>query len=195
MPAWGPIAAIAAPIVAGAFNKRPRYPGYQGRVPVYTPEEEAYYNQFLESSFSPQSDIYRLAQESAIDMTNRNMARRGLGASSLAMQQDRTIMSDLANKFLQDELNRRAMGMKAIQGRIGLETGQAGKQYSADMGRYQDQVGRGTSFVGGIGDAASAYLRYQGQQNQRDAINQQTDALRQYASIFPQYGTSQIGGR
>lgn len=164
------VAAIAAPVVAGALMPRPGVPGYMGRQKFMTPEEERYYNEYLQSAFSPQSQLQMLASQQAQSNMAAQLARMGLGGSSLAISAQAANQADLANKFLERELARRKMGMDAIYNKAQTELGIGNSMRQSAMDKYEADMAAKKAMLGGIGSAAGMYVGYQGRQNIADQL-------------------------
>lgn len=156
---WWQIAAAAIPAVVSATRKRPEAPQFY-QVPLKLPEIQPYQQKILDTAFDPQSETYKLASDVLADKIMRSTAQRGLAGSSMAAQLERTAMSDLANKFIENELNRRISALNTVHDqRMREATGsmQMGRaRYGAEMDRYRDQLGSEQDLISGIGSAIGA---------------------------------------
>jgi hypothetical protein len=162
----GTVAAVAAPMVIGAFMPKPSAPKYEAPAgPNMFPE---YQQKLLESAYNPQSDIYRVAGEQQAAMINRQLARRGLANSGMGVAAQTAAANDLANRFLQSETDRRAKAYQtavapeaaAYQGR--LQASQSAYEAAADA--YKQELAGRDAFLGGIGQLAGQVGKYGGEQ-------------------------------
>lgn len=188
MGAAAPLAAIAAPFIAGAFTKRPKSPSYQ-----YTgPDRSHYIDQLLESGFNPQSELYNIATERANEDITRRLAMMGMGGSSLGQQAQAMTQAALANKFLEGEMGRRQAALETARGFDALTAGADAQRYQSDLAKYQSQVEGNQNLISGIAGLAGTGLGYLGQSQIADQMNLNRQMMRDY--LFPKAAPVPFGG-
>lgn len=73
-----------------------------------------YQNRILEGGFNPQSELYRLAGDRQAAQINRQMALRGMANSGTAIGAQNQAMTDLNNRFLENEQQRRIAAYNTV---------------------------------------------------------------------------------
>lgn len=177
------LAAAVAPSLIGMMQRRPSMPGFG----YAAPDRESYVRQILSTGFNPQDEIYQLAMDKALSGVNTNLARSGLAGSSLYGQMQSMTAADLANKFLEGELNRRRLALDSAVQYDRSRLGPAEAAYNAQIAGYRDEMGRGSAMLGGIGNILGAVGQHYGQEQAR----QERAADRQLFRDI--YGLPQLG--
>jgi len=171
---WGQIAAITLPYVLSAMQDKPDRPEYRPPSGGQLPDRSGYLDEILQEGFSPQTELYEQATDVISDKIARQMGRRGLGSSSFASSAQSAALSDLANKYLENELKRKMDAVNTVTGydmnKQRLAQNAYDAAYQAQMGDYKDQMDRQAAVTQGVAGMAQAGLGlYQRQQmaNQR----------------------------
>lgn len=173
-----PLALTAAPYLAQAlFGDHPQMPGPSPVANVKLPDRSGYQNQILSSGFDPHSELYRIATERAMANINNNLANRGMGNSSMGVAAQAHSQSELANAFLESELQRRIQAFQAATGYdiagANVQMGVANAQNADAWKRYDASNKENQQMWGGIQGlfqaGASAYGGYQQQGIAADA--------------------------
>jgi hypothetical protein len=155
----GKLAAFAAlaPIIAGAFTDSPDAP--QARQVPSIPTRTVEANELLELASDPQSQLFQLASQTAAANLNRQLASRNLLGGSTQFGAQGNLQAQLANKFLEGELDRRLKAFKAVTGaetgRGQVEGGLAGQEFNQDLSRFGVESAERANLIRGIGGAAS----------------------------------------
>ena len=191
--AWWMVAAAAAPYVMSALQKKPSAPGAPAL--QNTPDRTAYSNQILNAGFNPNDRTLLSASSVAEDAVNRVLARQGLGGSSIGGQLHSTTQADIANKWLENELNRKISALSAVNNadlaRIGVANQNARTMYDYEMGRYnmanQQNVGQVQGLAGMISAGANMYGQSQMQDRMAETNRINEEYLKRISS--PSYGT------
>ena len=199
----GPIAAAMAasaiPTVASLFmdnGSRPAGPDYSA-VMAYlnSPDMRGYRNSLMNTAFDPNADIYRIASDQAYAQANRAAASRGLGNSGAGLGYISHAQTELANKFAENEFQKRLQAYNAVAGRdsaaMSMLTGMANSQYDAAMGAYDARSAGNAGLIKGIGQMANAGLA--AYSRQQDLARSQSD-LSGYGGRLPGYQGSQPAG-
>lgn len=164
------LGAALLPYVINAMTPRPDAPG--APAPVVLPDRSKYQDMILQSGFNPQSELYNIATQRAMNEMNNQLINRGLASSSFGLNQLQSTQAELANKFLENEIQRRIQAFQAATGydmqAAGIQQNNNQAAYNHDMARYQREVGDRNAMVGGIGNLVNAgigvYRQYQGDQ-------------------------------
>lgn len=161
MGAAAPIAAIAAPLIAGGLTKRGKAPSFQ-----YTgPDRSEYIDQLLSSAFNPDDRLMNLASERANEAAARGMASRGLLGSSLGQQSLAATNASIANKFLEGEMQRRMQALESARGFDALRAGIDKANYQSQMDQYNADMEGKNNLISGVAGVAGTGLGYLGQRN------------------------------
>lgn len=142
--AWVPYALAAAPSIYSMMQGHPSAPGIPDYSKFALPDRSGYQKQLLDSGFNPQSELYKIASQQAMGSVQNDLVNRGLGNSSYGNQAISSAQATLAQKFLENELQRRIAAFQAATGydisNSNIQAGLAGKTYDARMGQYGNQI-------------------------------------------------------
>lgn len=174
---WAPYLLAAAPTIISMFDKGPSMPG--GMTPVNLPDRSRYQNMLLESAFSPNSDLLKIATERAMAVINSDLANKGLAHSTYGQGAVAFAQAELANKFLEEELQRRVLAFNAATGydvsKGNLAAGVAANQNQSEWNRYNaERQSKKDMYSGlsGLGQLGLGYMgQRQGQANYRELLD------------------------
>lgn len=207
--AYAQIAAVALPYILGAMQDKPDAP--RGPAPVMATDRSDYIDQILRAGFDPQTDLYNQASSQVADTLERQMARRGIAGGTIGGGVTRNALTDLANKYMENELARK---QKALAMTIDYDFRRSDQANQANTAAYnyanqsyQDQMARQAGATAGISGMATAGLgiyQQQQMQNQRQenfdrvmSMNQGAPAQAQLAPMMiqpaPQPAPNQYG--
>jgi hypothetical protein len=172
--AWWMAAAALAPTIAGALTPRPDTPDFQ----MQDLGQREYVEDMLRLAADPQHEIQQLYRDQAMGGLDRRLARQGLAGSSLANQAYSMTSADLANKALENELNRRRMAMGSFMDYKRGEMGLGQQMYNAAADKYKADMEAKQGLIKGIGSAAGLGAGMYSESLNRDAIGNLTDQLR-----------------
>lgn len=191
------VAAAAAPYVISALQKKPKKPGAPS--PVTLPDRSKYIQDLIDASTRPNEGAYRMASDVSVDNVNRILGKQGLGGSSVGLGVHASAQANLANKFMENELNRRinALNVAANYDRMNadVQMGNSGAayKYATDMFNLKNKENAGQ--VQGISSLINAGLGayQQGQASNRwDEImelnRQHVNQMNINSQTAPQYG-------
>jgi hypothetical protein len=197
---WWMAAAAAAPYVMAALQKKPSAPGAPAlQAP---PDRSAYSNQILSAGFNPNDRTLGSASSVAEDAVNRVLARQGLAGSSIGGQLHATTQADIANKWLENELNRKISALSTVNnidlGRVNAMNQNAKAMYDYGMDRYNMQNQQNAGQIQGISGLMSMGANMYGQSQIADRLAQNNEMNKNYlANMYapqPSYGTPAPGG-
>lgn len=158
--AYAEIAAIALPYVLSAMQDKPDRPTYQGAPPMA--DRSKYLDSLLNAGFNPQTELFEKAAGVTSDAVARQLGRRGLGSSSFAVNAQTSALNDLADRFLEKELERKQRALQTVTqydlAKQQLAQGAYDSAYNAQIGGYQDQLARQQAAVQGMSGMAQGLL-------------------------------------
>lgn len=193
---WGLVAAAVAPTLVSAILPKPKIPGYQG--PGVPTDRSKYINSLLETGFSDQSKEWGLAADIAQDRVNRILGRSGMAGSSVGAQLHSMTQGDLAAKFLEGALDRKARALAPVltydNNLYSARAGNANAAYNSAMDSYNAMNQRNAGTVQGISGLINAGMgayqmnQAQGYREQQLAQNQQVIDMMRTNYGAPTYG-------
>lgn len=190
--AWVAAIAAAAQIAQMVAANNRKAPQGSGVGNIQLPDRSKYQAALLDTAFNPQSDVYQMASNRAMDLVNRDLANKGLGHSSFGNQAVSSAQADLAAKFLENEMQRRIQAYNAVTGydiaKANQQQGVAGQQWNENLANYNLNAQKEDALYQGVGNLAGIGANYYGgvqQQNQIDAMNAQNQKNQdRYLSIL-----------
>lgn len=190
---YAQIAAVALPYVLSAMQRRPDMPQYQPQAQLT--DRSKYIDQILNAGFNPQADIYKQASDVVADRISREMGRQGLGGSSIASSSMSNALADLANKYLENELQRKTQALNTATtydlNRANFQRGLDDAMYNANMAGYQDRTARQASAVQGLAGMAQAGL---GLYQQNQMMNQRQQNFERMMNAYQPMSVQQTFG-
>lgn len=176
---YAQIAAVALPYVLSAMQRRPDMPQYQPTAQLA--DRSQYIDQILNAGFNPNADIYKQASNVVADRVSREMGRQGLGGSSFASGAMSSALTDLANKYLENELQRKTQALSTAtnydMNQANFQRGLDESMYNAQMAGYQDRMQRQNAATQGMAGLAQAGLGIYQQQQLMDQRQQNFDRM------------------
>ena len=171
---WAQIALAAAPYVIAAMQDKPKAPSAPAlRNPV---NRDAQVNDLLGSAYDPNNAVWQRASAMASEQVNRALAHQGLAGSSIGGQLHSMTQSDLAAKWLQDQVQRKSQALNAVSGydngQVGGYNSNANAAYNFEMDAYNRAMGANAAQVQNISGLASAGLQAYNQQQIMDRYKQ-----------------------
>lgn len=153
----------AVPLIGGLFGDGVQLPT-ANVVPFR--DRSSLESALISSAFDPaeQNRLFQLSAQNLQDQIGRNLFRRGLGQSSIGAQIQNAALSDLQNKFIQNEVQRRAQALGLItqrdvaeanvalaneRNRLGIEGQNVGRQLAAQQGLFGG-IGNLAGNIGGL---------------------------------------------
>ncbi len=174
----------AAPGLINMFSPQPQMPGPSGVNNINPQALAPYQQQILQSGFNPNQGLYQIASQQALGAENSDLANKGLLYSSGGNQAVAAGQSQLANAFLQSELQRRIQAYNAALGGNQAAASIYGDQNAAAYQNYQSQLGQRQGQMAGIqslfGGLGGAYGQYQTNQNFQQGQAQNQNNFNQY---------------
>ncbi len=176
-----------APLIPIAYDMIRQKPGAPRLDTSNVPDRSAYIDQYLKGAFDPNSRLYQLAIQQANAQVNAELARRGIMGS--AGEQLRSgNLTDLANKFLENEMARRGQALQVVgqmdRGQMDMSR-LRNEQGWAELGlqeqRQRDMIRNASGAIG------SVYGYY----DKQDELKRQADREAQAQKNFEMY----IGAR
>jgi hypothetical protein len=176
------------PAIMQAMQNKPQQPGAAGYNQI--PNGDMYMNKIMDTGFNPNSAIYKMASDQAMAQVNHQLMKQGILNSSAGNQAISGTQSDLANKFLQEELNRQIQAFQMANGYndsqnkvVDMRNQDAWARYMAERQGQQQQMQM-------FGQMAQAGMSAYGQYNQQQLQQQGLDQNQQYMDrMFPQQNT------
>ena len=147
---WWEIASLAA----GFLSDKPERESFSG---PRRPDRSNELNQMMGDAFNPQSNLYRLAQEQYANNMQSQLARMGMSGSSLGIQAQQSGSANLANKFLENEMNRRRQALMTEADYYNSENKNAQIRHSAGNTDYGYDLNDAGSVVRSIGNLGSTF--------------------------------------
>lgn len=189
----GAVPAITSMFMGG--NSRPSGPDYS-QVMAYlnSPEMIGYRNKLMDTAFNPNTDLLNTAMSRSMASGNRLAASRGLGTSGAGLGFIQNAQNDLANKFVENEFQRRLQAYQAVtgaaQGQAQMGMNMANNMYDSNMARYKDEQDARAGFIGGVGGLVNAGISAYNYGKEKDALS---GMMNNYASRTPGYAGSVYG--
>jgi hypothetical protein len=195
---WLELAAIAAPYIIGATQKKPKAPGMFRQEAM--PNRDVYNQQLLDAAFNPDSNQYRMASDVVQEQVNRALARQGLAGSSPGIQLGATAQAQLATSWADEQLRRQQAALQAVNQsdfqRASMANQNAQTAYEVAANQYKDQLARQQGAAQGVGALFGGLSNIYGQQQQNQLMDQRRAEDRSFmmdlygrAGAQPSYGT------
>lgn len=171
-------------------SNRPSGPDYS-QIMAYlnSPEMVGYRNQLMDTAFNPNTDLLNTAMSRSMASGNRLAASRGLGTSGAGLGFIQNAQNDLANKFVENEFQRRLQAYQTVTGaaqnqaQIGMNM--ANNQYDASMAAYNDEQSGRAGLIGGLGNMVNAGVSAYNYNQQRGDMK---DLMSMIIGRTPGYG-------
>jgi hypothetical protein len=164
--------AAGAPLITSLLTPRPEVPQFQGPDVSFLKDEA---QQLLQQAAQPNIGQFQRISDLAADQINRQLGRRNLLDSSAGLQTQALTQADLANKFLENELQRRMGALGAAGNVFGLESGQQQQQFQSAQQAFQDELSQRNQLISGVGGLAGgiAGAVERGRQREREDLERQ----------------------
>ncbi len=191
--------ASAVPAVLSMFGSRGRSPAGPdySQIMAYlnSPEMVGYRNQLMDTAFNPNNELFDTAMSRSMASGNRLAASRGLGTSSAGLGFVQGAQNDLANKFAENEFQRRLQAYGAVtnaaQSQAGIGINMLNQQHQDNMGRWNNENDFEAGLVGSIGGMARAGLSAYGEASRARELESMMSG---YGARTPGYA-GMVGGQ
>lgn len=189
----------SVPAVLSMFGSRgrsPQGPDYSAIMAyLNSPEMVGYRNQIMDTAFNPNTELLDIAMSRGMASGNRLAASRGLGTSGAGMGFIQNTQNDLANKFQENEFQRRLQAYGAVTGAAQNQAGMGmnilNQQHQNNMGRWNNEQDFEAGLFGSIGGIARAGLSAYGEASRARELE---NMMSGYGARTPGYA-GMVGGQ